>query len=168
MRIASWNILDGGGRRVPGIAATLLEEEPDVVVLGEFKANRSGKELRWLLEERGLKHQATASNDSQLKSVLVASRFPIALEPFPEWPVDHSHRLVAGRIQGIRILGTYFPATPPFIAQMFEPLHQATLRLRDAPTLLLGDLNAGSNPEDTGGRSHRWGGLRCPSGDGMV
>ncbi len=44
-RILALNILAGGGPRVPRIAEALLSREPDVVVLGEYHANRAEKEL---------------------------------------------------------------------------------------------------------------------------
>lgn len=151
VRLVAWNVLAGGGTRVPSIAAALLERDPDVVVLGEFHGNRSGRELAWLLERGGLVHQIRGSLKPGQRSLLVASRLPLVPEPFPEWPEAEVHRLVCTRVGSLRLLGTYFPSKAPHIAEMFLPLLQATERLRSVPTLLLGDLNAGQNPADTEG-----------------
>jgi exodeoxyribonuclease-3 len=59
--------------------------------------------------------------------------------------------LIAARFSSVRLLATYFPSKPPAIAEMFTPLLDASSRLARAPTLLVGDLNAGSNPADTEG-----------------
>jgi len=149
MRLIGWNILAGGGTRVREIAAALLDRGPEAVVLSEFHGNRSGRELAWLLERGGLVHQAQGSQTPSVRGVFVASRAPMALEAFPEWPAPEAFRIVSARVPGLRVIGTYFPAKAPFIAEMFEPLLEATPRLRSTPTLLLGDLNAGLNGADT-------------------
>lgn len=151
MRVIAWNIRAGGGKRIPRIAATLLDREPDVVVLGEFHANQSGRELGFLLESGGLVHQEAGAGDGQLRRVFVASRIPLEPETFPEWPKKERHRLVATRIDGLRFIATYFPSRAPHIARLFKPLVRATSRLRSTPSLLVGDLNAGLNPADTAG-----------------
>ena len=38
MRLVSWNIRAGGGRRVEGIAEQIARWQPDVVALSEFRA----------------------------------------------------------------------------------------------------------------------------------
>lgn len=121
------------------------------MVLSEFLANRAGAGLRRILEEAGLVHQVPASDDPRKKSVLVASKDAISIEPFPEWPTEDSHRLVSGKIDGIHLLGAYFPTVTPLTTGMFEPLAKASERFVRSPTLLLGDLHAGSNRLDTQG-----------------
>lgn len=61
VRILTWNILHGGGpRRTPEIALDILEQRPDVVILCEFRPGRGGQ-LRAVLADHGLTHQACAS-----------------------------------------------------------------------------------------------------------
>lgn len=136
---------------MPRIAEALLRREPDVVVLGEYHANRAGKELAWLLERGGLTHQARGADDPTTRSVFLGARAPFALEPIPEWPRAERHRILVANFEGLRLIATYFPAQPPDIAEMFVPLLAATDRLRLRPTILVGDLNAGLNPADSEG-----------------
>lgn len=151
MKVIAWNIRAGGGKRIPSIAAALLEREPDVVVLGEFHANSQGRSLGSLLEQGGLVHQDQGVDDGTLRRVFVASRLPLVPEEFPEWPKADRYRLIATRVGGLRLIATYFPPRAPHIARLFRPLVRATARLRSAPSLLVGDLNAGLNPADTEG-----------------
>ena len=37
MKLLSWNILQGGGRRADGIAKVLLEHAPDIITLQEYR-----------------------------------------------------------------------------------------------------------------------------------
>jgi exonuclease III len=152
LKLLAWNIRAGGGKRIPSIAAVLLEREPDVVVLGEYHANRTGETLRSLLERGGLVHQEPGVADGNLRRVFVASRIPLEREDFPEWPKRQRYRVITARVNGLRLIATYFPSQAPHIARLFKPLIRATTRLRSsAPSLLVGDLNAGLNPADTEG-----------------
>jgi exonuclease III len=54
MRIISWNIRAGGGRRVAGIAAQLQRWRPDVVALQEFRGTAPSRELARRLADLGL------------------------------------------------------------------------------------------------------------------
>ena len=46
MRLLTWNLQHGGGSRIGGIAEALLPYEADVLVLSEFRNNKSGADLR--------------------------------------------------------------------------------------------------------------------------
>ena len=82
VRILTWNILHGGGpRRTPEIALDLLAQRPDVVILCEFRPGRGGQ-LRAVLADHGLTHQACAGEAGKAgeggatrNSVLIASRW---------------------------------------------------------------------------------------------
>jgi hypothetical protein len=81
MRILAWNILHGGsGRRLPEIVLALLGHRPDVVVLSEFRA-RLGGQIRGILADHGLSHQA-ATPPPQTETACSSPRgCPLCREP---------------------------------------------------------------------------------------
>ena len=54
MRLITWNIRQGGGRRVSRLADELLKQKPDVAVLTEFRDNDAGTALLAMLKKAGL------------------------------------------------------------------------------------------------------------------
>ena len=84
MRLVSWNILHGGGKRAPQIIDQLERWNPDIVGLTEFCGTQPSQEIASALTELGLVHQeSTVSPDSPKRnSLLLASRWPLeAHEP---------------------------------------------------------------------------------------
>ena len=80
VRVAFWNILHGGGRRVPEIALRLLETGADVVALAEFRPGRGGQ-LRAVLADHGLTEQMVsvdADAGGRRNGLLLASRVGLA------------------------------------------------------------------------------------------
>ena len=64
MRIVSWNILAGGGKRAASIAEQLERWRPSVVVLCEYRGTPPSQTLASRLSQMGLTHQrSTASAD---------------------------------------------------------------------------------------------------------
>ncbi len=81
MRIVSWNIRAGGGKRIEGIAKQLRRWRPDIVALSEFRGTPPSRELSSLLRKQGLTHQRSTvdSNRRASNCLLVASRWPLRL-----------------------------------------------------------------------------------------
>ena len=79
MRILSWNIRAGGGRRIEAIEAQLQRWAPDVVTLSEYRGTPPSQWLARNLVGAGFAHQlSTASaNSPTVNSLLVASRWPV-------------------------------------------------------------------------------------------
>src|SRR5574341_2573737 len=78
VRIVSWNIRAGGGRRVEGIAGNIERWRADVVALSEFRATPPSALLKDHLARRGLSFQlATAGAVPASNCLLVASRWPL-------------------------------------------------------------------------------------------
>ena len=83
MRVVVWNILHGGGKRIAEIALALLEHQPDLVVLSEFRSVRGGP-LRAVLADHGLGHQLASEVLPPRNGMLVACKHPIAAtDPAP-------------------------------------------------------------------------------------
>ena len=46
LRLLAWNIRQGGGTRLPAIAAALSRHEADILVLSEYRGGDSAERLR--------------------------------------------------------------------------------------------------------------------------
>lgn len=79
MRIVSWNILAGGGKRVAAIAEQLERWQPWLVMLCEYRGTRPSQHLAAHLSRMGLTHQrSTVSTDNAASNaLLIASRWPL-------------------------------------------------------------------------------------------
>src|SRR4051812_12396082 len=79
MRIISWNIRAGGGKRVEAIAAQLQRWAPDIVSLCEYRATPPSLWLAETLAAQGYVHQLTTAHASTpgRNALLVASRYPL-------------------------------------------------------------------------------------------
>ena len=149
MRIVSWNIRAGGGRRVAGIADQIARWAPDVAALSEFRATPPSAELARALAGQGLLHQlSTASaRQPQVNSLLVASRWPLArARHAPARGIDSSRWLLARVASPFavtlgamhvpnRVTGRKFP----FLDAVLGVAHN----WRRGPALLVGDTNSG-------------------------
>ena len=149
LRIVSWNIRAGGGRRVRAIADQLSRWGPDVIALSEFRGTAPSTELGRVLADRGLAHQlSTASATSpQANRLLVASRWPLALIKLGREPAGDPGRFLLARVAAAvpitlgamhvpnRVTGRKFAFLDQVLAMTFS--------WRRGPALLVGDTNSG-------------------------
>ena len=79
MRIVGWNIRAGGGRRIERVAGYLVEWQPDLAVLSEFRGTPASRWLAADLADRGLSCQLTTVSETLpvRNGLLVASRWPV-------------------------------------------------------------------------------------------
>jgi hypothetical protein len=79
VRVVSWNIRAGGGKRVAALAAQLVRWQPDVVVLCEFRATPSSVWLAGTLAAAGFVYQECTADTARASAncLLVASRWPL-------------------------------------------------------------------------------------------
>ncbi|MEZ0335803.1 MAG: endonuclease/exonuclease/phosphatase family protein, partial [Gemmatimonadales bacterium] len=76
MRLVSWNILAGGGRRCGTIAARLLECDADVIVLQETVSTR-GPDLCHQFAKAGYEYRFSAPRRPQERGLCLLSRLPV-------------------------------------------------------------------------------------------
>lgn len=167
----AWNILHGGGpRRVPEIALAIVEQQPDIVLLSEFRAGRGGA-LRAVLADHGLTQQLTTADvagssvarpasvrgaggeavASERSSVprnglLLASRWPLAPMHEPVPPRALASRWVVARCAaaGLVIAGVHVPdAEGTARNEALAFVAGAARLLREESVVLAGDFNAG-------------------------
>lgn len=146
VRILTWNILHGGGRvRTPRILMEILEHRPDVVVVTEARRRFAGQ-LAGALADVGLCHAILPQGPDGVNGVMLVAREP--LEPLePEGvPEPLVHRWLQARmptVGGLTLVGVHLPEASRKSAHRegWRHLLRAARALRDAPALLVGDLN---------------------------
>lgn len=129
---------------MPDIALTLLDAQPDVIVLCEFRLTMGGQ-LRALLDEHGWSAQVCSDPLPARNGMLIAAKDPDARTP-PHPPRDHpAHgRLLSLHAAGITVVGIHAPdarADATWRAAYWR--HLVDLARTHAPNnaVLLGDFN---------------------------
>ena len=147
LRIVSWNIRAGGGRRVEEIAANIERWGAAVAALSEFRATPPSCRLRELLMGHGLVHQQTTADPRMpaANRLLVASRWPlrrVGLRDSPE-----TGRWLMVRVAADRPFSLGTMHVPNRVSGQKYLFLAALLRLarrwRGGPALLIGDTNSG-------------------------
>lgn len=148
MRIVSWNIRAGGGRRVVEIAEQIERWQPDVVALQEFRATPPSCWLAETLAERHLRHQRSTADlaSPPANRLLVASRWPLRRLANRGGPTEPGRwLLVSVAATQPFVLGAMH--APNFVSGPKYPFLDAALmvarRWRGGPALLIGDTNSG-------------------------
>ena len=148
LRIVSWNIRAGGGRRAALIAEQLANWRADVVALSEFRGTPPSGLLKDMLAEGGLSFQASTTNlrAPDVNSLLIASRWPMRLIRARSRPREPGRWCLAA-------IGCERPFTlgamhvPNRVSGRKYPYLDAVLELmrcwRRGPGLLIGDTNSG-------------------------
>ncbi len=159
-RILSWNILQGGGRRADDVAAYIVEQQPDIVALQEFRAGSHGQKIQAALRKIGLGHQFIASEGGENTLFLAAKQGFDAggfmpepqddggVEPHPT-PAVH---IVEADIAGLTLLNLHFPQKKAQVP-LFEALAADSASLLAGRTLMLGDMNCGIPFADSTGKT---------------
>jgi len=167
MRIVSWNILQGGGRRTADVVKTLSGLDADVVALQEFRHGQTKPALFAGFNDMGYEHllfpdpatPETGSTESThtLNSVGLVGRYPLegnTLLPKGSTSVPATLALQAritiidADVPDIDIIVVHLPhkqKQPPY----FETLLNLPATLRSEHTLIIGDFNCGIPFEDS-------------------
>jgi exodeoxyribonuclease III len=85
MKVSAWNIQNGGGERIGGIARALFDAGTDVCVLSEY-TNASSLRLIASLNSHGFEHVLHTQPEDRWGGVLVASRVPIRVGDIVDCP----------------------------------------------------------------------------------
>jgi exonuclease III len=148
MRIVSWNIRAGGGRRGEAIARQLFEWNPDVVALSEFRGTPPSREIAASLARLGLSHQRnTCVVDSDARNaLLIASRWPLRRLPASHGLQD-DERWLRVRVQAPYRFEVFAVHVPNRVTRRKYPFLDAVSDVvaawRGPPGVLLGDTNSG-------------------------
>lgn len=77
MRLLSWNILQGGGKRAFDIADAIVEFKPDIAVLQEFRNGKNAAPILDACDKLDLVHNHIAASEARKNTVMIASKFPL-------------------------------------------------------------------------------------------
>jgi exodeoxyribonuclease-3 len=158
VKLLAWNILHGGGaRKMPEIALAIVGHTPDIVLLTEFRTTTGGQ-IRAILSDHGLTHQACTDPARNTNGILIASRAPLAPDPPPPGPPKGAlGRLLGAAIPdlGLHILGVHIPCDGPgqdtARAWVWREVLRAARAGRDEPCMVVGDFNTGRHFVDEQG-----------------
>ena len=148
LRIVSWNIRAGGGRRVGLIAEHIERWQADVVALSEFRGTPPSRLLKGLLEQQGLGFQLSTAEGCLPSSnrLLLASRWPLRLIRLRNAPSEPGRWCLAqvGTAAPFALGGMHVPNR---VSGRKYPFHASVLNTiqswRRGPALLVGDTNSG-------------------------
>ena len=149
MRIVSWNIRAGGGRRVAGIAGQIARWAPDVVALSEFRATPPSAELARALAGYGLAHQLSSASAKlpRANSLLIASRWPLRRIRLGAGFAPDSGRWLLAGVAGPCAVTLGAMHVPNRVTGRKLPFLDAVLGVahswRRGQALLIGDTNSG-------------------------
>jgi exonuclease III len=138
MRVVSWNIRAGGGRRGEAIARQLREWQPDVVALSEFRGTPSSQALAGALSQQGLLHQrdTCVADDPARNALLVASRWPLRKE---RWLRVRVQAPVRFEVFTVHVPNRVTRRKYPFL----DAISDVVAAWRGPPAILVGDTNSG-------------------------
>ncbi len=156
MRILSWNILQGGGKRAANVAKTIVDANPDVVILQEFRHGSSRSVLQGAMESAGLVHVYVPEPESNRSNTLAAfSRLPMqgsvfspSDDPSPATALAIDLQLQLPGDSELSIIGVHLPHKKKQL-----PYWNALLALdpasRTKNSLVVGDFNCGIPFQDS-------------------
>lgn len=151
MKILSWNILHGGGKRALDILEVIDEEQPDIVIFQEFRHGSSKKILLDGLSAMGLEEQfAPDTGSARDNSVLIASKFSFQAVKFPEGSNNPVLAIQAffPDLAELNLIAVHLPhkkKQPPY----FHALLDLDKRYLKENSLIMGDFNCGIPFEDS-------------------
>ena len=141
LRVLTWNIRQGGGTRLPPIAAALAQHEADVLVISEYRGGKSGERLRAALAAIGYPHATASTPPAGGNGILIAARQPFDDGGSVTEAVPDPCRMVRAYFGALRIYGIYMPnlvKKVPYWEALIAALAAEPLQ---AEALAIGDFN---------------------------
>jgi exonuclease III len=151
MKILSWNILHGGGKRAPDILEVIKKEQPDIVTLQEFRHGSSQQILLEGLAKMGLDEQfvpeTTSARDN---SLIIAAKYNFQAITFPKGVAIPALAIQAffPDLNELNLIAVHLPQKkkqPPYLHALLE-LDKSYL---SENSLIIGDFNCGIPFEDS-------------------
>ncbi|MEM7562029.1 MAG: endonuclease/exonuclease/phosphatase family protein [Pseudomonadota bacterium] len=154
IRLISWNLRAGAGRRVIAIQNQLKRWKPDILGFCEFRGTAPSQQLALWLNHQGYCHQiSTVNTDFPARNaMLLASRFPlrhIRVAKMPEIP-ERWALIEVDSPRPLRIGLMHVPnyTTPhlkyPYLDALLEMVDKSNFQ----STILMGDMNCGKRGLD--------------------
>jgi len=148
LRIVSWNIRAGGGKRADGIVSQLLQWQPDIIALSEFRGTDASQWIASELGTHGFPHQRTTtdSDNPAVNSLLLAARWPLRVVNLKHAPVNKRRWLHANIASPtpITVIAIHIPNRSTGLKYPFmDSTTDVVKHWRGPPSVLLGDTNSG-------------------------
>ena len=150
VRLLSWNIRHGGGRRLSAIADTLGQHAPDVIVLTEYRTTPTGVLLARLAAD-GWPHAVTSNPESRQNGVAVLSREPLLAQRPPSLLPEHRWVEVELPAYRLSLAAVLVPVRGGDITRKdayWRGVLEIAATRRDGPFLFIGDWNTGAPTGD--------------------
>ncbi len=153
VKILSWNILQGGGRRTEDIITHIVAKKADIIALQEFRPGKYGDQICAALEQSGLRFQFVPEADDHRNTMLIAARAGFEAGDFMPDRETPCHLLEAFFPEesfgfDLTLLPVHFPQKKAQLP-LFAALAEDTPSLLKEDALILGDLNCGIPFEDS-------------------
>ena len=154
IRIVSWNIRAGGGKRAAGILEQLQVWQPNIIGLSEFRGTPASQGIAAQLAEAGYPFQLTSTNADALakNALLIASQYPLRAMNLPTMPTNPERWRLA-RIEtkppltlGLMHVPNY--TTPTLKYPFLDSILEMVEMWDEGPALLVGDTNCGKRGID--------------------
>lgn len=147
MKLLSWNILQGGGRRADDIVKTIASHAPDIVTLQEFRRGSAQEKIISGLKEAGLKFIHIPETKGTENTILVASKYGFDAGPFLAQPNNPLHMVEAyfsAESLGfeLSLICVHFPQKKAQIP-LFEAIAKDSESLLKMNAIIIGDMNCG-------------------------
>ena len=148
MRILFWNIQHGGGSRAAKIAEQILDWNPDIVALAEFRGTAPSRSIAAALHEAGLQHQLSSvkPDEPAWNAVYLASRFALtrvhvegAPEPELYWLLARVHNSEPFHIAVVHAPWSVYLGRLEYYAALLRVAENWQL----GPGIIIGDANTG-------------------------
>jgi len=157
MKLLSWNIQQGGGKRADKIADAICNHAPDVVALIEYRS-APGKELCQKLDDKGLRYVESTASRGSGNGLCVVSRTPLLRRTNPPVPPENAVRWLDADLPaygfGIGVL--HIPGSSTRLngvgkRRFWEAVLSSAQSRRDTPFVFIGDFNTGAHYIDEAG-----------------
>ncbi len=154
IRILSWNIRAGGGKRAAGILNQILAWQPTIIGLSEFRGTAASQWLAAQLAEAGFPFQLTTANPAApaKNALLLAAHYPLHPVTLANMP-QNPERWLPARVETAPALTIGLMHVPNYTTPTLKyPYLNALLAMADGwdqgPALFIGDANCGKHAID--------------------
>lgn len=149
MKVLSWNIRQGGGKRLPAILRAIAARDAATVALSEVSPTRMD-ELRRGLQELGYRWFSPPTIPLGDRGVLIASKaeFVTNHNCRAEGLSPHRWDAVTFPAASFTLVCSYFPAVADAIQATWPNVLLTCSSIQKQPVLLVGDMNSGQTALD--------------------
>lgn len=161
MRILSWNILQGGGKRAADIAHAIVDFKPDIALFQEFRNGKSAGPILDGCRSLALTNIHTSNSVARKNTVMIASRYTMECRSWdnaldPDLAVDVTIDLQSTvsnhtASNSLRLLVSHLPQKKAQIPYL-DTLYRLPVTADDY-AMIVGDLNCGIPFEDSDTKS---------------